>query len=59
MVGYGGKDVKSVKSRFVLPFWYRLTWVVPEIGPLNVCVMTIFINNKSTKFTLRVKKVYL
>ena len=28
----------SVKSRLVLPFWYRLTWVVPEKGPLNVCV---------------------
>ena len=28
----------SVKSRLVLPFWYRLTWVVPDTGPLNVCV---------------------
>jgi len=28
----------SVKSRLVLPFWYRLTRVVPEKGPLNVCV---------------------
>ena len=28
----------SVKSRLVLPFWYRLTWVVPDKGPLNVCV---------------------
>jgi len=27
-----------VKSRLVLPFWYRLTQVVPEKGPLNVCV---------------------
>ena len=27
----------SVKSRLVLPFWYRLTWVVPEKGPLNAC----------------------
>ena len=28
-----------VKSRLVLPFWYRLTWVVPEKGPLSiVCV---------------------
>ena len=28
----------SVKSRLVLPFWYRLTWVVPEKGPVNgVC----------------------
>jgi len=21
----------------VLPFWYQLTWVVPEKGPLNEC----------------------
>ena len=21
-----------------MPFWYRLTWVVPEKGQLNVCV---------------------
>ena len=28
----------SVKSRLVLPFWYRLTWVVPEKEPLNGCV---------------------
>ena len=21
-----------------LPFWYRLTWIVPEKGPLNGCV---------------------
>ena len=28
----------SVKSRSVLPFWYRLTRVVPEKGPLNGCV---------------------
>ena len=28
----------AVKSRLVLPFWYRLTWVVPEKGPLNGCV---------------------
>ena len=28
----------SVKSRLVLPFWYQLTWVVPEIGPLHRCV---------------------
>jgi len=27
-----------MKSRFVLPFRYRLTWVVPEKEPLNVCV---------------------
>ena len=28
----------SVKSRLGLPFWYRLTRVVPEKGPLNGCV---------------------
>jgi len=28
----------SVKSRLVLPFWYWLTWVVPEKGLLNGCV---------------------
>jgi len=27
------------KIQIGLPFWYRLTWVVPEKGPLNgVCV---------------------
>ena len=31
-------SLASVKSRLVLPFWYRLTWVVPERGPLNGCV---------------------
>ena len=28
----------SVKSRLVLPFWYQLTQVVPEKGPLHGCV---------------------
>jgi len=28
----------SVKSRLVVPLWYRLTGVVPDKGPLNVCV---------------------
>ena len=28
-------SLASVKSRLVLPFWYQLTWVVPEKGPLN------------------------
>ena len=31
-------SLASVQSRLVLPFWYRLTWVVPEKGPLNGCV---------------------
>jgi len=29
-------SLASVKSRLVLRFWYRLTWVVPDKGPLNV-----------------------
>ena len=32
-------SLASVKSRLVLPFWYWLTWVDPEKGPLNVCVL--------------------
>ena len=32
-------SLASVKSRLVLPFWYRLTWVVPDKGPLNGCVL--------------------
>jgi len=31
-------SLASVKSRLVLPFWYQLTRVVPEKGPLNGCV---------------------
>ena len=31
-------SLASVKSRLGLPFWYRFTRVVPEKGPLNVCV---------------------
>jgi len=30
-------SLASVKSRLVLPFWYRLTQVVPDKGPLNRC----------------------
>jgi len=31
-------SLATVKSRLVLPFWYRFTQVVPEKGPLNGCV---------------------
>ena len=31
-------SLASVKSRLALPFWYRLTRVVSEKGPLNGCV---------------------
>jgi len=29
----------KIQISFNLPFWYRLTWVVPDKGPLNVCVL--------------------
>ena len=35
-------SLASLKSRLVLPFWYRLIWVVPEKGPLNGCVCFFF-----------------
>ena len=31
-------SLAPVKSRLFLPFWYQLTRVVPEKGPLNGCV---------------------
>ena len=31
-------SLASVKSRLAFPFWYQLTWVVPEKEPLNECV---------------------
>ena len=43
-LAYGPADatathcLASVKSRLVLPFWYRLTQVVLDKGPLNGCV---------------------
>ena len=44
-------SLASVKSRLVLPFWYRPTWVVPDKRPLNgcvcVCVYCASLSNKS------------
>ena len=31
-------SLAPVKSRLDLPFWYRLTWVVPDKGPLSGCM---------------------
>jgi len=42
-------SLAPVKSRLVLPFWYRLTRVVPEKGPLNGCVC-VSISEKGDKF---------
>ena len=38
---YNSLSLASVKSRSVLPFWYRLTWVVLDKGLLNVCSMLL------------------
>jgi len=38
-------SLASVKSRLVLPFWYRLTRVVSEKGPLNGCVCVLFVRS--------------
>ena len=45
-------SLASVKSRFVLFFWYRLTRIVPEKGPLNgsLCVCVILSHWASTFF---------
>ena len=40
-------SLASVKSRLVLPFWYRLTRLVPEKGPLNGCVCVWLVNSSS------------
>ena len=40
-------SLASVKSRLVLPSWYRLTWVVLEKGPLNVCSYCISVQFSS------------
>jgi len=36
-------SLATVKSRLVLPFWYWLTWVVPDKEPLNGCVCVCFV----------------
>ena len=45
-------SLASVKPRLVLPFWYRLTLMVPDKGPLNVCVRMWKQTKVSVKFTL-------
>jgi len=45
-------SLASVKSRLVLPFWYRLTQVVPDKGPLNVCVCVCVCMFEYLPFTL-------
>jgi len=38
------------KIQIGLPLWYRLTWVVPEKGPLNGCVcVCVFLDGLGAK----------
>ena len=52
---YHSLSLASVKFRLVLPFWYRLTWVVPEKGSLNgcVCVSATAADDKISEFVPR------
>jgi len=45
---YHSLSLASVKSRLVLPFWYRLTWVVPDKGSLNGCMYVCILWYKYT-----------
>jgi len=47
----GTHSLASVKFGLVLPFWYRLTWVVPEKGPLNGCMSLSFIPDLTPSFS--------
>ena len=38
-------SLAAVKSRLVLPFWYRLTRVVLDKGLLNGCVCVVFLTS--------------
>ena len=48
-------SLASVKSRLVLPFWYRLTQVVPDRGPLNGCVSWLI---NTITFIYSTSKIY-
>ena len=47
-------SLAPVKSRLVLPFWYiyRLTWVVPDKGPLNGCACVLLFLNGVNKMSV-------
>ena len=52
-------SLASVKSRLVVPFWYWLTRVVPDKGPLNVCVCVCSASSVSCQhFMLSVGSCY-
>jgi len=48
-------SLASVKSRLILPFWYRLTRVVLEKRPLNWCVCVCAETGNTDFVTLTVR----
>jgi len=40
------------KIQIGLPFWYQLTWVVLDKGPLNGCVLHISVKKAMVPFTI-------
>ena len=48
-------SLASLKSRLVLPFWYRLTHIVLEKGPLNgcVCVCVCVLASSTIRYQLK------
>ena len=52
-------SLTSVKSRLVLPFWYRLTRVVPDKGPLNasVCAISSLVISNHDSFRVLFDKI--
>jgi len=46
-------SLASVKSRLVLPFWYKLTWVVINKGLLSErCCCYVYYNNRTVWFSV-------
>ena len=41
-------SLAALKSRLVLPFWYRLTQVVQEKMPLNGCSSSVVYSSSSS-----------
>jgi len=47
-------SLASVKSRLVFPFWYRMTRVVPDKGPLNGCVCVYYSHKGHSRLSVLV-----
>ena len=45
-------SLASAESRLVLSFWYQFTRVVPDRGPLNVCVLHTHTHTRLTAICL-------